>query len=141
MIPFGNVTITIYNKYQYKLANGKVMTSWQRTVVDGCARVYKAIQTANGIQIADTQLQVQIPYTDNYVTEYMWDSLVNDDRVGKFTAQSGDLIVLMAVDDEVTEFSDIEDIEKKYGSEAFKVTQVNNNFGNGYPLPHIRVVQ
>lgn len=141
-IPFGNITVTIYNRYQYKNSTGKIITTWKRSVINGCGQIYKSVLTSNnGIQLAGTQQMIQIPHTENYVDEYEWDSMINDSRADRFTAQSGDLIVLGEVEDEVDEFSVIEDIEKKYASLSFKIKQVNKNYGVGYPIPHIQVVE
>ncbi len=139
MLPFSGNTITIYNKYEVKNSVGKISTKWKRTVLQDCSKVYRAIQTKTAVQIAETQLLVQIPFTIGYVSEYEWDNMA--DRSQVFTVQSGDLVVLMEVQDEVQDGEVIEKIEKKYGSEAFKISQFSNNFGENYPFPHIQVVQ
>ena len=142
MIPFGNTTITIYNKYQYKNASGKLMTIWKRTIIPNCGKIYKSLQSSSsGLQLATTQMMIQIPYTPNYVDEYEWDNLLNEEMTSKFTVQVGDLVVTREVADEIDEFSVIEDIEKKYGSISFKISQVNKNYGKGYPLQHIQAVE
>ena len=142
MIPFGNTTITIYNKYQYKTSGGKLLTMWKRSVIHNCGRIYKSVQSSNGdIQLASTQTITQIPHSPEYVDEFEWDNMLNQEMEKKFTVQVGDLVVTREVADEVDEFSVIEDIRKKYGSISFKISRVNKNYGKGYPFPHIQVVE
>ncbi len=140
-IPFADTAITIYNKYQYLNINGKLMTEWKRSIIPNCLRITKANNISfNGTVVSAYALNVQIPMFEEYIEPYDWANLLNEEMENRFTVQNGDLIVLDEVDDEVDDFSVIEDIEKKYGSKSFLITNVNQNFGTFFPLNHIAVM-
>ncbi len=141
-IPFGNTTITIYNKYQAKNASGKLITKWLRTVIPNCFRGVNNTEIKIGnTTIGANNSLVKIPLFEEFVSAYDWTNLVNDEYANHFTVSQGDLIVLREVSDEVEPtLGVIDDIEDKYGSLAFYVSNVNLNYGVGIPLQHIEAV-
>ncbi len=140
-IPFGGLTITIYNKYQYKDSTGRFMTKWIRRVIRGCSRAdsggYVQVGTT---KITSDSMVVIMPLFAEFLEAFDWNNLPNEELQSKFTANEGDLIVLRDVSDEVDpDLETIDDIADKYGSLAFKIAKVSLNYGVGYPLPHIEV--
>lgn len=140
-LPFGSLTITIYNSYTYTNSSNKIITTWSRSVIPNCFRTTTQNIAANGsIFLSENKIAVQLPMFDEYKEPHDWATLPNDEAADYFTVNDGDLVVLKEVDDEVDEFSVIETIQQKYGSLAFKIGSVNYNYGTDYPLPHIEAV-
>ncbi len=149
-IPFGKSTITVYNKYISKGA-GLSVTSWQRTVIPNCSITYQSgVTTSSGITLSTDTVNIQIPMFSNFLLPYDYQSLTNNNMEPYFTVNSGDIVVLRKVDDEIDVDLETElTILNKYGSLAHKITTPVYNFDlNSWanckeltqPLSHIKVV-
>lgn len=100
---FWNKTITLYNKYEDD-QTGTV--KWYRHIVHNC--FYKSTdktENAGGIRLKTNDNVIRIPSQHNYVTSYKWNKLPNNEKVKYITLQSGDLIFLGAIDDDVDEYT------------------------------------
>lgn len=122
-------TITLYNRYEDEQTG---VVKWYRHKLNKC--FYK--RTNNKVSVGDVQLQtdntvIRIPAQSGYLPPFAWLNLPNDRKANQMTLQSGDLIFLGDVSDEIDEYqrgqrsSDLITKYKALGS-VF-VTSVNIN--------------
>ena len=141
-IPFADNSITIYNQVKVKNASGKVFTKWFRTVIPNCyVKVGGATTQQGSIILSDVKNLVKIPLFDNFKEPYSYSQLTSEEIENYFTIASGSLIVTMAVDDIIDDFSTDLDIKKKYGTRAFTVSSTTLNIGADRPHQHIIAIE
>lgn len=128
---FWDKTITLYNKYEDEQTG---VIRWYRHVLKNC--FYKT--TNNKINVGGVQLQtddniIRIPEQNNYLLPYKWLNLPNDEKEISLTLQSGDLIFLGEVSEEIDEYTAgkrSNDLIKKYsplGSVFIKSVNINDS--------------
>lgn len=96
-------TITLYNRSEDEQTG---IIKWYRHNLNKC--FYK--RTNNKISVGDVQLQtdstiIRIPAQSVFLPPYEWAELPNDIKGDYMTAQSGDLIFLGNVTDEIDEYT------------------------------------
>ena len=114
---FWDKTITLYNKHEDEQTG---VIRWYRHTLKKC--FYKS--TNNKINVGGVQLQtddniIRIPQQMNYLSPYKWFELPNDKKGEFMTLQSGDLIFLGEVSENIDEYTQgkrSNDIVKKYSS-------------------------
>lgn len=126
---FWNKTITLYNKYEDEQTG---LIRWYRHKINNC--FYKV--TNNKVNIGNVQLQtndniIRIPEQRDYLPPYKWVELPNDKKGEKLTLQTGDLIFLGDIEeniDELTSGKRSSDIISKYKTVgSVFITSVNIN--------------
>lgn len=130
---FWNKTLTLYNKYEDE--NGLI--KWHRHRLEHC--FYKATKNkvnVGNVQINSDQSIARIPEQDKYLSPYDWAKLPEDKRSEYMTLQSGDLIFLGDVAEEIDEYTDgarASDLIAKYKAlGSMSISSVNiNNFAPG----------
>lgn len=124
-------TITLYNRYEDELTG---VVRWYRHRLCGC--FYK--RTNSTVNVGGVQLQtdgtiVRIPVQSGYLPPYVWNMQTNDRRGTQMTLQSGDLIFLGDISEEIDEYSNgkrANDLISKYnalGSIFVKSVNVNTS--------------
>lgn len=138
MIPFGDKTVTLYNRYQHKV-DGKTVTEWVRRVLTGCFWKNERVMTfAENIKLATFKTVCKIPESALYVDPLVW-AAEDTDRDECFTLALGDVIVLGEVTDEVGESLSITALLAKYKpSGAMTAEIVANNTGTMRALGHYK---
>lgn len=127
---FWNKTITLYNKHEDEQTG---LIKWYRHGLVNC--FYKV--TNNTVSVGGVQLQtdeniIRIPKQTNYLPPYKWMQTPNDEKGDAITLQSGDLIFLGDVSEEIDEYTSGKrstDIIKKYstlGSVFVKSVNIND---------------
>lgn len=125
-----NKTITLYNKHEDKQTG---IIKWHRHEIEGC--FYKI--TDKKLNAGNTQLKtsdsiIRIPEQKNYLPPYEWLKLPDNKIDDCFTLQTGDLIFLGAVKDDIDEYTQgkrSNDLVKKYssfGSVFIKTVTIND---------------
>lgn len=95
--------ITLYNRYEDEQTG---VVKWYRHKLNKC--FYK--RTNNRVRVGDVQLQsddtiVRIPAQSSYLPPFAWNGLPNDHKSNQMTLQSGDLIFLGDVAEEIDEYT------------------------------------
>lgn len=127
---FWDKTITLYNRYEDEITG---LIKWYRHILTDC--FYKV--TNNTVNVGGVQLQtdeniIRIPQQTKFLLPYKWVQLPNDEMQKYLTLQSGDLIFLGEISDEIDEYTQgkhSSDIIKKYsalGSVFIKSVNVND---------------
>ena len=127
---FWNRTITLYNRHEDEQTG---FIRWYRHSLKDC--FYKS--TNNKINVGGVQLQtddniIRIPEQGNYLPPYKWLALPNDQKGEFMTLQSGDLIFLSEITEEIDEYTTgkrSNDLIKKYsplGSVFVKSVNIND---------------
>ncbi len=94
-IPFGDKTITIFNKYTFLDEYNKTQSRWTSYVAtDGIYKVKRNTVFQEGVMMESESVVAKIPNNDDYVSFEEWIELPELDRESKFTVENGDLIVL-----------------------------------------------
>lgn len=96
-------TITLYNRYEDEQTG---IIKWYRHKLGKC--FYK--RTNNKVRVGDVQLQsddtiIRIPAQSGYLPPFAWNDLPNDRKGNQMTLQSGDLIFLGNVSEEIDEYT------------------------------------
>lgn len=123
-------TITLYNRYEDEQTG---IIKWYRHKLNKC--FYK--RTNNKVRVGDVQLQsdntiIRIPAQSGYLPPFAWNNLPNDRKGNQITLQSGDLIFLGEVADEIDEYtsgkrsSDLITKYKALGSVFVKSVNIND---------------
>lgn len=123
-------TITLYNRYEDEQTD---IIKWYRHKLNKC--FYK--RTNNKVRVGDVQLQsddtiIRIPAQSGYLPPFAWNNLPNDRKGNQITLQSGDLIFLGDVADEIDEYtsgkrsSDLITKYKALGSVFVKSVNIND---------------
>lgn len=123
-------TITLYNRYEDEQTG---IIKWYRHKLNKC--FYK--RTNNKVRVGDVQLQsddtiIRIPAQSGYFPPFAWNNLPNDRKGNQMTLQSGDLIFLGEVADEIDEYtsgkrsSDLITKYKALGSVFVKSVNIND---------------
>lgn len=122
--------ITLYNRYEDEQTG---IIKWYRHKLNKC--FYK--RTNNKVRVGDVQLQsddtiIRIPAQSGYLPPFAWNNLPNDRKGNQITLQSGDLIFLGDVSDEIDEYtsgkrsSDLITKYKALGSVFVKSVNIND---------------
>ena len=138
MIPFGDKTVTLYNRYQHKI-EGKTVTEYVRRAMTGCFWKNERVMTfAENVKLATFKTVCKIPESALYVDPLTWAD-DDADRANHFTLALGDVIVLGAVTDEVGESMSITALLAKYKpSGAMTVEVAADNTGSMRALGHYK---
>lgn len=123
-------TITLYNRYEDEQTG---IIKWHRHKLNKC--FYK--RTNNTVRVGDVRLQsddtiIRIPAQSGYMPPYEWTKLPNDKKKNYLTMQSGDLIFLGDVSEEIDEYtsgkrsSDLITKYKALGSVYIKSVNIND---------------
>lgn len=123
-------SITLYNRCEDEQTG---LVKWYRHKLNNC--FYK--RTDNKISVGGVLLQtdntiIRIPAQTDYLPPYEWGELPNDIKSKKITLQSGDLIFLGDVSDEIDEYtsgkrsSDLITKYKALGSVFVKSVNIND---------------
>lgn len=124
-------TITLYNRSEDELTG---VVRWYRHRL--CRCFYK--RTNSTVNVGGVQLQtdgtiVRIPIQSGYLSPYVWNMQTNDRKGTQMTLQSGDLIFLGDVSEEIDEYTNgkrANDLIAKYnalGSIFVKSVNVNDS--------------
>lgn len=122
--------ITLYNRYEDEQTG---IIKWYRHKLGKC--FYK--RTNNKVRVGDVQLQsddtiIRIPAQSGYLPPFAWNDLPNDRKGNQMTLQSGDLIFLGNVSEEIDEYtsgkrsSDLITKYKALGSVFVKSVNIND---------------
>ena len=126
---FWDKTITLFNKREDEQTG---IVRWYRYVINGCF----VKRTNNKINIGDVQLQtddtiIRIPEQNNYLTPQQWSDTPNDKIKGFITLQTGDLIFLGKIVEDIDEYTSglrSSDLIAKYNKTgSVFITSVNIN--------------
>lgn len=123
-------TITLYNKSEDAETG---LIKWHKHRLENC--FYKT--TNNKINIGNVQMAtgdniIRIPEQVNYIPPHKWSELSDSEKSNKITLQSGDLIVLDDVTEEIDEYTQgkrSSDLIAKYsvlGCVSVKSVNINN---------------
>lgn len=127
MISYWNKTITVFNRYEDTIT-GQI--TWYKHILTNC--FYKRSNIA--VTVGNTRIQtddniVRIPNQSNYKTPSEW--LISADKSNHLTLQTGDIIIMGEVADEINEYIGGQrstDIIAKYKSQGVMVIKsVNEN--------------
>lgn len=110
-----NETITVYNKYKDPVSN---LITWHRHIVNGA--FWKDV--GNKVTIGDTVIETdaiicRIRKDDEFLPNYEWIKLPNDEMDEYYTLGKGDIIIRAEVEDEVDEYTNghkASDLIRKY---------------------------
>ncbi len=127
-------TITLYNHYEDEQTG---VIKWYRHKLSGC--FYKRTNnnvSVGGVRLLTDTTTVRIPAQAGYLPPYLWNNQPNDRKRNNMTLQSGDLIFLGDVSDEIDEYTSgkrSSDLIAKYKAlGSVFVTSVNiNDFMHG----------
>lgn len=141
--PWWDKTITVYNK---SIDPTTQRVSWYSTTVENCFWKYvngTRVIKAQNLVLDIKEIICRIPENENFLKKYDWDKLA--DKTGKFTLDTGDIIVLGEVEDVIDEYTSGKrstDIIAKYkkSGECLEVETYVNNVQSGIGLAHYRVV-
>lgn len=133
---YWNDTITLYNKFEDTQTG---VISWHRHTVEGCF----VKRTNNRIKVGGVQKQsdytiIRIPEQENYLPPHKWAELSANDTTKYMTLQSGDLVFLGNINDEMNERSEgrrSNDIIAKHqalGSVFIKSVNINTDLLNAH---------
>lgn len=124
-----NRDITLYNKYEDEQTG---YIKWYRHNLSNC--FYK--RTNNKVNVGGVQLQsdntiIRIPIQSGYLPPFVWVDLPNDRKSNQMTLQSGDLIFLGKITEDIDNYTSgkrASDLIAKYKSlGSVTVTSVNIN--------------
>ncbi|MFI3228338.1 MAG: hypothetical protein R3Y09_13180 [Clostridia bacterium] len=115
-IPFGNQTVTLYNKFTFLNQFNKEQDGWTSYVLHNC--LFKKAQetkVSSNVSLQGDFYVVKAPNNDDYLPYRQW---VETTSVGdKFTVQDGDVLVLGELVAEIAEGStpsiDLKDLTDK----------------------------
>lgn len=132
---YWNKPITIYNAYEDTTGEKKYF----RHNLFNCFVKRMDIRTTDGTATTRTgDTIVRIPKQPNYVDAYEWQKLP---IASKLTIQTGDIIVLGFVNDDISELESgkrSKDLKKKYQAMGvIEVAEFNDN--TFLPLPHYHI--
>lgn len=127
---FWDKTITLYNKYE---DTQKGIIKWYRHKLERC--FYKV--TNNMVNVGSIQMQtddnvIRIPEQKNYLAPHKWVELPDDEIFGFMTLQTGDLIFLGDISEDIDEYttgkrsSDFIEKYKSLGSVFVKSVNIND---------------
>jgi len=138
MAYFWNKTITLYNKSEDILTG---VVTWNRHVLYNCfVKRTNGETNAGNVRFQTDGTVIRIPEQSNFVPQYEWLSLPNDRMKEAMTLQTGDLIILGAVSDDIDEYTDGQrstDITAKYaalGSVYVSSVNINTDLPNKHYL-------
>lgn len=127
---FWNKTITLYNKHEDEQTG---LIKWYKHILTDCFyKVTNNVVSVGGVQLQTDDNIIRIPEQANYLPPYKWLQVPNDKKGQAMTLQSGDLIFLGDVSEEIDEYTSGKrstDIIKKYsalGSVFVKSVNINN---------------
>lgn len=126
---FWNKTITLYNKHEDRQTG---IVKWYRHKLERCfCKVTNNKVNVGNVQIHTDDSVIRIPEQSNYLPPYKWNELPDDEKLNYMTLQSGDLIVLGDIEDQIDEYTTEKrssDLIAKYSSlGAVFVNTVNIN--------------
>lgn len=94
MIPFGDKTVTIYNRYIGQDGNGRTTITWFRHVLSGCFwHDTDATVTVGETKLNAHELTCKIPQSNAYLPYDQW-AAAGVDRTAFFTLSVDDMIAL-----------------------------------------------
>lgn len=139
-LPFSHAAITLYNAFSGEDEYGKMFTTWHRTVITNCTwgKQNKTVLVGNAT-LDNNDYLVKIPQDSNYIDGWEWFMLPNSELGGKFTVNTGDVVVRGVVDDEIPYNGSPSGILRKYTGRAFTVMYCHNNTGEDIPLGHYEI--
>lgn len=122
-------TITLYNRYEDEQTG---VIKWYRHKLSNC--FYKRTNnnvSVGGVRLLTDTTTVRIPAQAGYLPPYLWNNQPNDRKRNNMTLQSGDLIFLGEVSEEIDEYTSgkrSSDLITKYKAlGSVFVTSVNIN--------------
>lgn len=133
-----DTTITLYNNYKDPTTQEEI---WYRTVLTDCFWKNVGNQVMVGNETLEGESVIcRIPADDNYVPKNEWDVLEN--KTGKFTISTNDIIVVGEVDDEINEYTSgvrSTDLLNKYNGMCMRISNMSINTYTGANNPHYAV--
>lgn len=97
---YWNKTITLYNKYEDEQGD----TKYIRHKLERCfCKMTDTTKNNGDVQAKTSGFIIRIPEQGNYLPPYKWLALSADEKENFITLQSGDLIFLDDIDDEINE--------------------------------------
>ena len=123
MTDLWNSKVTIFNDIE---AWGETPRSFERFVIDKCQVSEKCVDKADGTVRNDVNVKTVITkYVKQYKTPVEYVKLSKEERANFYTVQAGDIIVLGEIEDVVTNAKDLQNLQRKYEGNCFKVTSVS----------------
>ena len=124
-VEYWNKTITVYNKYE----DSDGLITYYRRVLHDC--FWK--ETNNKVSVSNVTLQsnnhiIRIPQSADYLPPAEWQALA--DKTGKFTLQTGDIIVKGDIAFEIDELEDgqrLNDFLAQYRQGAAEIVSINDD--------------
>ena len=114
MIPFGDETVTLYNRRETKDTAGRTVVTWYRTPLTGCSWTRRMERVRDGTAYVQAEIIVcRIPESNAYRKPEEWDALTA--TTGLFTLAPGDIIVRGTVTDTITTAAALVDKYKRQG--------------------------
>ena len=134
--------LTIYNMYQDPLTD---LVTWHKHTVEGCFWKYVGDKiTVGSVELETNNIICRIPEDTEFLENYKWFELPNDEMDNYFTISQGDIIVKGAVDDVIDEYAKghrSTDLVAKYKKlqGCMTVDNYTINVGGGRNNPHYLV--
>ena len=100
---FWNKTITLYNKYTDEQTG--IVKYFRHLLHDCFVKATNNKVNVGGVQLQTNDTIIRIPKQPNYLPPYEWLKLPNDLKSQSLTLQSGDLIFLGDVDENIDEYT------------------------------------
>lgn len=134
--------VTIYNKFTDPTTQ---IVKWYRTNISKCFWKYDRTKLSVGNTVIETTDTIcRIPENENFVENFKWVNIPNDEMNNYFTLSVGDIVVKGNITDDIDEYKAgkrSSDLISKYKEMqgVIQVNQVSINTGIGRCLPHYLV--
>jgi hypothetical protein len=133
-LPFSDKTVTLYNRYDGMDANGRTAITWYRRILPNCFWDEEFGTATIGVTELNTHnIVCKIPQDAAYLPYLDWAAC--EERDEHFTLSRGDIIILGAVEDEVSVGMTANQLLDKYARSGAMTVQTASDKTTG-PLPH-----
>jgi hypothetical protein len=135
-------TITVYNKTTDPITR---IVKWHKHTISNCFWRDLASKVKVGDVVLETDTIVcRIPQQDNFLEQYAWVELTDDEKGSFITLGIGDLVVKGNIVDEIDEYTSGKrstDLVSKYKrlQGCFEVQKISMNVSTGMLNPHYHI--
>lgn len=123
MTDFWKSKVTIFNDIE---AEGDNPRRFDKFVVEKCQITEQRVDKADGTVRSVVNVKtVTTKDVNRYKSPVEYAKLPIEERANFYTVQAGDIIVLGEIEDVVTNAKDLQNLQRKYEGNCFKVTSVS----------------